>query len=230
MLKSRRNSKSSKEREVILIKPPEADWQPDERWELARRKHNAEKHFRTNNSYHPPRNRKNGAEQYSHRQDRTDRVQSFTKEERELHRGYNNYDHFESEFDKQARRNSKTRTSAQKKRQYIKPEGSVTKRHNKIAFQSTNYVKCVAKVKAHKREKAKFVSKTGKSFDRSPTWADWIEKPESPPDPAQRAFEKEWGSLDQEQEDQDQDEGNLLQDICGHITETFKRDDVFRKH
>ena len=57
MLKSRRNSKSSKEREVILIKPPEADWQPDERWELARRRHNSEKHFRTNNSYHPPRNR-----------------------------------------------------------------------------------------------------------------------------------------------------------------------------
>ena len=171
-----------------------------------------------------------GAEQYSQRPDRTDRVQSFTKEERELHRGYNNYDHFESEFDKQARRNSKTRTSARKNRQYTKPEGSVTKRHNKIAFQSTNYVKCVAKVKAQKPEKAKFVSKTGKSFDRSPTWADWIEKPESPPDPAQRAFEKEWGSLDQDQEDQDQGEGNLLQDICGHITETFKRDDVFRKH
>lgn len=53
----KRKPKTSKVREVILIKPPEADWPPGERKDLARRRHNAEKHFRTNHSYLPPRSR-----------------------------------------------------------------------------------------------------------------------------------------------------------------------------
>ena len=53
----KRKPKTSEVREVILIKPPEADWPPGERKDLARKRHNAGKHFRTNHPYLPPRSR-----------------------------------------------------------------------------------------------------------------------------------------------------------------------------
>ena len=81
----------------ILIEPPEMNMPAGKRRERAWKQHNAQKPYRTPNSF-IPRPRKLGLEQYQNRPNRRDRPFGF--EIFEDHVGFNRYDCFEQELSK----------------------------------------------------------------------------------------------------------------------------------
>ena len=128
---------------------------------------------------------------------------------------------------------SKTGKYTQRSGKTSKSENSTTKMHNKTVSKSEKFTKCVAKARANKLVETNTVSKTGKSFQKSERWADWIAKSDSTqqgsPQPTQGESsncETEWENLDQDFGTEELEEGecNLLQEIHGQITETFRKD------